>query len=495
MVSFNRVALVALEIPGGDYLPSLGLLYIASVLEKNGIEVRIFDQGQKPDITDEILSFDPGVIGITSVTCSINKAFKIAEDTKRTNPNIKVVIGGAHVTAMPYETLENPFVDFVVKGEGEYPMLNLVKALQRGGEDIDKVESLFYKLDGGIKKNKEASDMDDATLTDLPYPAFHLLDQQHIFEDVSHGIFTKGKRVLPLMTARGCPQTCTFCCRLMGFDLRERSVQNVMEEIRFNVEKYKIDELYFEDDDFTNNRPRALEILRAIRDARLGIYIKFANGLRADNVDEELLIAIKEAGGYWVGFGIESGSQKVLEIMKKKLDLNVAKQNVAIAKRLGLFVGANCIVGYPGETREDMAESIRFFKDLKLDSCAIVSLVPFPKTALHGQCKQKGYLTKYADNYDNYFFKIFNPQIMVLTGEVSENEIRRFIKIFYIQFYMHPKRVFRAAKFMIKKLLKKPTQTLRSAKPSRYPITLEDKDRTDNSSSNNASIDKITTSV
>jgi len=273
MVSFNRVALVALEIPGGDYLPSLGLLYIASVLEKHGLEVRIFDQGQKPDITDDILAFDPGVIGITSVTCSINKAFKIAEDVKRTSPNIKVVIGGAHVTAMPYETIENSFVDFVVKGEGEYPMLNLVKALQRGGEGIEKIESLFYKVDGGVKKNKEASDMDNATLTALPYPAFHLLDQHNIFQDVSHGIFTQGKRVLPIMTARGCPQTCTFCCRLMGFDLRERSVENVMEEISFNVEKYKIDELYFEDDDFTNNRSRALEILRAIRDARLGIYI------------------------------------------------------------------------------------------------------------------------------------------------------------------------------------------------------------------------------
>ena len=495
MVSFNRVALVALEIPGGDYLPSLGLLYIASVLEKNGLEVRIFDQGQKPDITDDILAFDPGVIGITSVTCSINKAFKIAKDVKRTSPNIKVVIGGAHVTAMPYETIENSFVDFVVKGEGEYPMLNLVKALQRGGEGIEKVESLFYKVDGGVKKNKEASYMDNATLTALPYPAFHLLDQHNIFQDVSHGIFTKGKRVLPLMTARGCPQTCTFCCRLMGFDLRERSVENVMEEISFNVEKYKIDELYFEDDDFTNNRSRALEILRAIRDARLGIYIKFANGLRADNVDEELLIAIKEAGGYWVGFGIESGSQKVLGIMKKKLDLNVAKKNVALAKSLGLYVGANCIVGYPGETREDMKESIRFFKDLNLDSCAIVSLVPFPKTALHGLCKKKGFLTKYADNYDNYFFKIFNPKIMVLNGEVSESEIRRFIKVFYIQFYMHPKRVFRAAKFMIKKLLRKPRQTFRSAKSSSYPLTPKTRNMTGQSNSKDVSIETYTTAV
>ena len=89
-----------------------------------------------------------------------------------------------------------------------------------------------------------------------------IFSKKHIFQDVSHGVFTKGKRVLPLMTARGCPQTCTFCCRLMGFDLRERSVENVMEEISFNVEKYKIDELYFEDDDFTNNRSRPWKFLK-----------------------------------------------------------------------------------------------------------------------------------------------------------------------------------------------------------------------------------------
>jgi radical SAM superfamily enzyme YgiQ (UPF0313 family) len=109
-------------------------------------------------------------------------------------------------------------------------------------------------------------------------------------------------------------------------------------------------------------------------------------------------------------------------------------------------------MGYPGETREDMKQSIDFFQKLGLDSCAIVGLVPFPKTALHGLCKQNGYLTQYADNYDNYYFKIFNPKILVLTGEVSEQEIRRFIKMFYLKFYFHPKRVFRVARFALNKI-------------------------------------------
>lgn len=451
---FNRIALVQPEIPDGNYLPSLGLLYIAAVLERDGFNVKVFDQGQKPDVLNEILAFDAGLIGITAVTASINRAFRLAEGVKAVFPETQIVIGGSHATGSPYETIENPFVDFVVKGEGEYPMLNLSRALRQGlkSEDMSQVGSLFYKIDGTVKKNKEDEDLNNDVLDELPYPAFHLLDLDYAFKSVSHGLFNKGKRVLPVMTARGCPQTCTFCCRLMGFHLRERSVQNVMEEIRFLIHTYQVDEIYFEDDDFTNNKPRALEIMRSIRDAKLPISIKFANGLRADNIDEEMMLAIKEAGGYWIGFGIESGSQKVLEIMKKNLDLEVAKKNVALAKSLGFFVGANCIMGYPGETREDMKQSIHFFEKLGLDSCAIVGLVPFPKTALHGLCKQKNYLTQYAENYDNYYFKIFNPKILVLTGEVSEREIQWFIKIFYLRFYFHPKRVFRVARFALNKI-------------------------------------------
>ena len=451
---FNRIALVQPEIPDGNYLPSLGLLYIAAVLERGGFEVKVFDQGQKPGVLSDILGFGAGLVGITAVTSSINRAFQLAEEIKAVCPETRVVIGGSHATGSPYETIENPFVDFVVKGEGEYPMLHLSRALKQGGEleDISQIGSLFYKVDDVVKKNKEQEDLNNVMLDELPYPAFHLLDLDYAFKSVTHGLFNRGKRVLPLMTARGCPQTCTFCCRLMGFHLRERSVENVMQEIRFLIRTYQVDEIYFEDDDFTNNKPRALQIMRAVRDARLPIFIKFANGLRADNVDEEMMVAIKEAGGYWLGFGIESGSQKVLEIMKKNLDLDVAKKNVALAKSLGFFVGANCIMGYPGETRKDMKQSINFFQKLSLDSCAIVGLVPFPKTALHGFCQQKGYLTQHADSYDNYYFKIFNPKILVLTGEVSEREIQWCIKIFYLRFYCHPKRVLRVVKFAFKKI-------------------------------------------
>ena len=266
---------------------------------------------------NEILAFNAGIVGITAVTASINRAFRLAEGIKAVYPETQVVIGGSHATGSPYETIENPFVDFVVKGEGEYPMLHLSRTLRQGrkAEDISQVGSLFYKVDGTVKKNKEDEDLNNAILDELPYPAFHLLDLDYAFKSVSHGLFNKGKRVLPLMTARGCPQTCTFCCRLMGFHLRERSVQNVMKEIHFLVNTYQIDEIYFEDDDFTNNRERALEIMRAIRDAKLPISIKFANGLRADNIDDEMMVAIKEAGGDWLGFGIESGSQQVLKLM------------------------------------------------------------------------------------------------------------------------------------------------------------------------------------
>ncbi|MDP8235339.1 MAG: radical SAM protein [Candidatus Erginobacter occultus] len=134
------------------------------------------------------------------------------------------------------------------------------------------------------------------------------------------------------MTSRGCPQTCTFCCRSMGQRIRARSADNVLAEIEHLVRDYRIDEIYFEDDNFTVDRERALAILRGIRDNFPALFIKFANGLRADRVDGEILSAIREAGGYWIGFGVESGSQRVLTLMKKRLDLDKVRKNVSRAK-------------------------------------------------------------------------------------------------------------------------------------------------------------------
>ena len=256
------------------------------------------------------------------------------------------VIGGAHPTAMSEETADRERAWITLfTARVSAPMLALCKAVEVGeSSDLSLIPNLCYKSDGWIVKTKKAKFLTGEELDELPYPAFHLLNLEFVFKNSAHGLFSIGKRVLSIMTSRGCPQVCSFCCRMMGFSLRTRSVPLVLKEIKFLSDTYNIDELYIEDDNFCNDRERALQILDGIIALKLVIPLKFANGLRADTVDRELLAKIKEAGGYWVGFGIESGSKRILELMKKNLDLDLARENVKLAKSMGFFVGSNFIV-------------------------------------------------------------------------------------------------------------------------------------------------------
>ena len=447
-----KVALIQPKIPDGNYLPSLGLLYIAALLEKNGFNVKIFDENYNKDIVKEVLSFGASLVGITSVTAAIKRSVRLASEIKKAC-GAWTAIGGAHPTAMPEETAFFEGVDFVVYGEGEYTMLDLCKFVRDDEKkaSLNGIPNLCFKTSDGVQKTRRSPFLTGEEIDRLPYPAFHLLDIERVFGISVHGLFSMGKRILPIMTARGCPEVCTFCCRTMGYSSRERSVEDVIEEIKFMKRTYSIDELYIEDDNFCNNKTRAINILDEIIKARLGIYIKFANGLRADSVDEELLYKIKKAGGYWVGFGIESGSKKVLNLMNKNLNLELSAKNVKIAKKVGFFVGSNMIVGYPGETIDDLNESMKYFQRLGLDSIAIVNLIPFPKTPVRGICEKNGYLTEAAKDYENYYFRVFNANILVATPHLNEITARRFIRLFFLRFYLRPDRLLRILRMILKR--------------------------------------------
>jgi radical SAM superfamily enzyme YgiQ (UPF0313 family) len=357
------------------------------------------------------------------------------------------------VTLLGNEVIRNEAVDFCIVREGEVSALALCKAV-RDGQDHTIIRNLICKAGKDVIKTEVAPFLTGSELDSLPYPAYHLLELEKLFSTVSHGLFTKGARVLPIMTTRGCPNQCTYCCRIMGYRIRTRTVDSVMKEIEYLRTRFNIDELYFEDDNFTQDRERAIHILTSIRDNHPGLFIKFANGLRIDQVDEEILVRIKEAGGYWVGFGIESGSSKTLEKMKKHINLETARRNIGLAIKLGLKVGSNCIIGYPDETIEDIKESLEFFRKLDLDSFAIVNLVPFPGTAVHRTCKEKGYLTKYADNWDNYSFRLFNARPLIETPSLSKRELKRYVRIAYVKLYLSsPRRIIYLFQYFSRKLL------------------------------------------
>ena len=234
----------------------------------------------------------------------------------------------------------------------------------------------------------------------------------------------------------------------MGFKIRYRDPELVINEIKYMISKYNIDEVWFEDDNFTVNKKRTHKILDSIIENNLGINLKFANGLRADGVDKAILEKMKKAGCYSISFGIESGSPKILKMMKKNLSLEKARENITIAKGLGFLVGANFIIGYPGETIEDIEKSLDYFIKLNLDSMAVVNLIPFPGTEARKICEENGYLTDEAGNWDNYIFNIENPKILIETKFQKREEIVKMINKIYKKFYLNSQRIYKILKRM-----------------------------------------------
>ncbi|MEE9294522.1 MAG: radical SAM protein [Phycisphaerae bacterium] len=454
----RRVAFLQPSIPDGNYLPNLGIMYLAGVLLREGYDVKVFDENIDNDVTSGIVAFDPSILGITCVTAAVGPACRLAHGLKERLPGLKVVVGGPHITALPTETLDhNRVIDYGLVGEAEETFPRLCRLLLEKPLDKDavaRIPGLVHRVDGTTVSNHSAGYLSDQELNDLPYPPWHLLPMERIFTQTMHGLFTRGRRIMPVMTTRGCPNYCTFCSRVMGFQFRRRSIENVIGEIQWLYDQYQVDEIYFEDDTFTQDPVRAHQLLDAIIDLNLGIYIKFANGLRADKVDRALLEKMKASGVYWVGFGIESGSPHTQELMMKKLDLALAAENVRLAKSMGFKVGSNCIIGYPGETKQDIAESLNFFLKLPLDSFAVVPCIPFPGTTAWMQCDKNGWLTERAGNYDNYWFEVFKVNPLIETPHLTADDLAGGIREAYIRFYFfNPRRAMLIGKMILKRSL------------------------------------------
>jgi len=449
-----RLAFVQPKIPDGNYLPNLGIMMLASLLLREGFEVNIFDANLDDDVERTLASFRPHFAGFTCVTAAIHEAARMAQALKLAVPDCVTMAGGPHVSAVPSETLKlfSSF-DFALQGEGELSLPLFLKNNFLEKSSIESVPGLIFRKGDEVIANRPGAFLEGGALDELPFPAWHLLPMEKIFGKVTHGLFSRGSRIMPVMTSRGCPNYCGFCCRVMGFKFRAQSLDRVLCEVQWLYDTYRVDEIYFEDDTFTQDPVRAHQLLDGIIALKLPIWIKFANGLRADKVNRELLDKMKRAGVYWVGFGIESGSDHTQKLMRKFLDLDLAARNVQLAKSMGFKVGSNCIIGYPGETKASIKESINYFLKLKLDSFAVVTCVPFPGTSAWQECEKNSWFTEHAKHYANYWFEVFKVTPLIHTPFLSAKDLARAIFWVYVRFYfLNPARLWLVSKMYLRKL-------------------------------------------
>jgi magnesium-protoporphyrin IX monomethyl ester (oxidative) cyclase len=384
---------------GINPLPPLGLAYIGAVLEGIGVEVRIFDslieEASFEDIEEVIKDFAPDIVGVSNnFSKQAKNAARIYGITKRAG-DIITIAGGAHPTAMPEFVLLDKNVDYVVLGEGEDTIVELIEYI-RNWRNVSTLDGIGYKENMQIKiipKTKYIEDLDS-----LPFPARHLLNMEKYYGlKASHGTRTK-ERFSPIVTSRGCPARCTFCSasKVWGKKFRSRSPENVVAEIKHLIDDYRIQEIMFEDDNFTLDAKRADRIFDLMIKHKLDVVWDTPNGIAAWTLTERLIDKMKASGCIKLNFPVETGSQYVMDnIIRKPLKLNRVKQLIKYAQNIGLDVGLFFVMGMPGETEQQIWDSFRFAKEMDIYFPHISIATPYPGSELYNICREREYLESY----------------------------------------------------------------------------------------------------
>ncbi|MFC2142655.1 B12-binding domain-containing radical SAM protein [Acidobacteriota bacterium] len=385
---------------GAPCLPPLGLCYLAAVLEQNGHEVRIVDCVAErlfpSDLNPRIEEFRPEVVGVTSTTVSYEAAKKVLEVVKGTDGGVTTILGGAHMSSLPRETMEEcGHVDIGVFGEGEYTLLEILERLVQR-QPVEGLAGTIVRAGPGLQEGEPRGP--HKNLDDIPFPARHLLKDLRMY---SHTPFRGAKFMTTMVTSRGCVFDCGFCDQsVFGRGWRYHSTGYVISEISHLQKVYGIDFISFEDDNFMISKKRTHDICEQMisRDFK----ISWSCLGHVNELDDEVLPLMKKAGCRTIYLGIESGSPRVLEIVNKKTRVEDIRKGVERIKRHGISITGSFILGLPTETREEMQKTIELALSLPLDGVSFFTFTPYPRTRLRELALQNGAVSKSWRDYSGH---------------------------------------------------------------------------------------------
>ncbi len=397
--------------------PPLGLLYLAGTLREHGVDVKIVDACLLgwDVIIPTLKEYQPDIVGITSLTPGRKKAIQVAEMAKEADSRILVVMGGAHPTIMYKQILENyPAVDVIVRGEGEFTLLEIAQ-----GKPWPEIDGICYRSSSGIIKNKDRKFVEN--LDEILLPAWDLIDLSKYparGNGVVNGINLAAEPRVSVIFSRGCTGNCEFCSTWWIWKgYRCRSAKNMVDELELLNKNHGIKHICFADDAFSVNRKKTIELCQEIIKRKLNIAFQVTT--RVDCVDPEMLDLLKQAGCYLIAYGIETSSQELLDEIKKKTDVETAKKALIMTREAGIGTSALLIVGNVGETRESINETIEFIWETQPSTIGCVGgLWILPGTALYQKSKRLGLI-------DDDFWLGDEPY-MVYTAEHSLEEIQEF---------------------------------------------------------------------
>jgi radical SAM superfamily enzyme YgiQ (UPF0313 family) len=426
------------EIP--QYYPPLGLMYIAAYLKRHfNHEVEILDAQilnmSYEEIRQAIQSKSPDIVGITTTTYTLPDAIEIAKIVKGIDSSIHVNLGGQHTHIFPNETINFSCVDSLILGEGEIAFSQLVNSLEQNHCDLSQIKGIIYK--DGDKIIKTPPQEVIFNLDSLPYPTREIIPYKKY--TLNGNIFTT------ILSSRGCLYECIHCYRPpLSKNFRSRSSSNVVDEIEECI-KLGIQEFIFVDDVFTLNRKRVFEICDEI--IKRGLKLKWRINARGNNIDYSLLLKLKEAGCNWIHYELTSGTQKMLDLLKKEITLKQIQYAIKVTNDVRITNSIEIILGLPNETKEYILKTIRFVNKINPDFAYFSLCIPYPKTELY-----KNWLLSYGkkEDYWQQYAKEPKAEFKILTNNQHNEEIIKLLKFAYRSFY------FRLG-FFIKQILNSPS--------------------------------------
>lgn len=432
-----------------EKIPPLGVAYIAGVLQENGFKTEIIDDfvvniGMK-GILDKIKDKKPKIVGISCLTPSANITFAIAREIEKFDKNIVIVSGNIHASFFAEEILKSQDIDIIVHGEAEYTFLEITKSILEN-RPINSIKGISFKENNIITHNQHIPPIED--LDKLPYPSWELL-QIKKYNFLPYNI--DSGRCISMLTSRGCPYKCIFCSLpYISKKYRTRKPLNVIEEIKYVEEKYKIRQIAFVDAIFSLNNDFGIKFCEEIIKNKINKKISWICETRVDLIDKELIKLMRLANCKRILFGIESATEEILNDISKKYTLEQIKKSVQICKKAGIEVGGFFMLGLPKDTKETCERTISFAKELDLDFAKFAITVPFPGSKLYDDLKREYKLNR--DDWEN--FTTFNPDaknLVYAPDMMSKEELIEIQKKAHLMFYLQPriilKTIFRISKF------------------------------------------------
>jgi radical SAM superfamily enzyme YgiQ (UPF0313 family) len=442
------------ELPIGDVkkmvgaAPPLGMLYIATYLRENGIDVSIIDEAAQgyslKGTVDWVKKQDPDILGFSTCSSSGRKAALIAEKVKRENPNIVIVFGNFFATFNAERILKNyPFVDIIIRGEGEQTSLELAKCLEKNC-NLKRVLGINFRSDRQITSTPDRPLIKD--IDSLPFPDREMLGAE--YHNTTAGLVVAPKKFSSFVSSRGCVFQCRFCgCQKLARNLwRSRSVENILKELHLlSSQGYK--QLLFVDDNFTLNPKRVIKLCQRLKKEKVDVEF-FAEG-RVDNCPRNMLQEMVRANCRMIYFGIENATQKVLDYYDKRTTPKQAEDASKKARKTGIdVIVASFILGAPNETKTEIQNTLKFAQKIQVDIPQFNILATFPGTDIWEELKLQGVLDE-----EKYW------ETGVLVPDVSPDavpckEIKQMIHDAYQRFFIRPD-------YVIKQLIKISTSSYR----------------------------------